>query len=140
MKELPESKIQGLITEAKKAREKAYAPYSKFDVGAALLTKGGKIYHGSNVENAVYRLGLCAEQSALVKAVEDGNRGDDFVAIAVVADTAEGVTPCGGCRQMMIEFNHELIVIMANLAGDYRVAVANELLPFSFSNETAKLV
>ena len=140
MEELSESKIQELIAEAKEARKKAYAKYSRFDVGAALLTKSGRIYHGANVENAVYRLGLCAEQSALLKAVEDGNRDDDFVAIAVVADTPQGVTPCGGCRQMMIEFNDELIVIMANLAGDYRVAVANELLPFSFSNDTANLI
>ncbi|MGD8458249.1 MAG: cytidine deaminase [Anaerolineales bacterium] len=140
MKELSESKIHELIKEAKKAREKAYARYSKFDVGAALLMKDGKIYHGANIENAVYRLGLCAEQAALLKAVEDGHRNDDFVAIAVVGDTEEGITPCGGCRQMMIEFNPGLIVVMANLAGDYRVAAANELLPFSFSNDTANLV
>ncbi|MDF4756131.1 cytidine deaminase, partial [Vibrio parahaemolyticus] len=89
------------IEEANKMLSKAYIPYSKFPVGAALVTKEGKIYTGCNIENASYGLCNCAERTALFKAVSEGDK--EFVAIAIVADTKRPVPPCGACRQVMVE-------------------------------------
>jgi len=108
---------EALIAKAMEAREKAHAPYSNFAVGAALLAKSGRVYTGCNVENASYGLSICAERAAVFKAVSEGER--EFEAIAVV--TEKGVTPCGACRQVLIEFGEDIQVIVANGAGEYRI-------------------
>ncbi|MFQ5813106.1 MAG: cytidine deaminase [Anaerolineae bacterium] len=120
-----------LIAKAMEARGKAYAPYSDFAVGAALLARSGRVYTGCNVENASYGLSICAERTAVFKAVSEGER--DFEAIAVV--TEKGVTPCGACRQMLMEFGEDIQVIAANEAGEYRVFGLQELLPEAFTSE-----
>lgn len=120
-----------LIDRAKAAREHAYAPYSHFPVGAALLGKSGRVYTGCNVENASYPAGICAERCAIAKAVSEGER--DFLAIAVVADTAGPCAPCGMCRQVLAEFGHDLQVVMANLEGDVRILTASQCLPGAFT-------
>ena len=119
-----------LIAIAKKYSERAYAPYSKFKVGAALLAKSGKVYGGCNVENAAYPVGICAERVALGSAVAGGER--DFIAIAVVAESPAPCSPCGMCRQALAEFPPERI-IMANLSGEVIVLTPAELLPHIFS-------
>ncbi len=125
-------KREELLEMAKKARENAYAPYSNFKVGAALMTKDGRVFTGANVENASYGLSMCAERVALFKAVSEGYR--DFEAIAVVADTDGPVSPCGACRQVLSEFG-DMDVIMANMKGDVKVMKLSELLPESFTPE-----
>ena len=122
---------EDLITKATKAREKAHAPYSDFAVGAALLAKSGRVYTGCNVENASYGLSICAERTAVFKAVSEGER--DFEAIAVV--TVNGVTPCGACRQVLMEFGEDIQVIVADEGGEYRVVTLHELLPEAFIPE-----
>lgn len=119
-----------LIACAIKAREYAYAPYSEFKVGAAVQTKSGRIYSGCNIENSSYGLSNCAERTAIFKAVSDGEQ--QFVAIAVVADTTEPVSPCGACRQVMAEFGIEKI-ILTNLSGKRKVMTLEEILPFYFA-------
>ncbi|MGG3738880.1 cytidine deaminase [Aeribacillus pallidus] len=127
-------KIEQLIEEAKKAREKAYAPYSKFQVGAALLTEDGKLYHGCNIENAAYSLCNCAERTALFTAYSEGVR--NFKAMAVVADTNRPVPPCGACRQVISELcPPKMKVILTNLKGDVQEMTVEELLPGAFSPE-----
>ncbi len=121
-----------LLEMAKKARENAYAPYSNFKVGAAIITEDGKVFTGANVENASYGLSICAERVALFKAVSEGYR--KFKAIAVVADTDGPVSPCGACRQVLSEFG-DMDVIMANVKGDMKVMKLSELLPESFTPE-----
>ncbi|MBB3256938.1 cytidine deaminase [Paraburkholderia bannensis] len=124
---------QTLIDAAKAAREKAYAPYSRFKVGAALQTKDGKVFHGCNVENASYGLCNCAERTALFAAIAAGYRPGDFAAMAVVAQTDGPVAPCGACRQVMIELGTPALeVILVNLKGDVRVTSADALLPEAF--------
>ncbi|GGF09700.1 cytidine deaminase [Halobacillus andaensis] len=123
---------QNLIDEAKKIREKAYTPYSKFNVGAALLTKDGTLYTGCNIENAAYPVTCCAERVAIFKAISDGHH--EFSEIAVVADTERPVPPCGSCRQVMSEFfDPELNIYLTNLNGALKTVKMSELLPFSFS-------
>jgi len=119
-----------LIELAKQAREHAYAPYSHFKVGAALLTRSGKVYTACNIENASYGLTICAERVALFKAISEGER--EFTKIAVVADVDGYCAPCGACRQVMREFGKQIEVIMANLAGMYTVQTIDELLPGAF--------
>lgn len=119
-----------LINEAKKAREFAYAPYSKFKVGAAVLTVSGKIYTGCNIENASYGLCNCAERTAIFKAVSEGER--EFAALAVIADTKKPTAPCGACRQVIAEFNIPKI-ILANVKDAHMVLSLAELLPYSFT-------
>ena len=118
-----------LIQTALKAREAAYAPYSGYSVGAAVLTETGKTFDGGNIENAVYPLTICAERTAIFKAVSAGEK--DFRAIAVA--TKNGGTPCGACRQVMAEFGLQTIVLVADASGklinEFTVA---ELLPNSF--------
>jgi cytidine deaminase len=120
---------QKLVKTAIDAQKKAYAPYSNYAVGAALLTKSGKIFTGVNVENAVYPVTICAERTAVVKAVSEGEK--EFEAIAVV--TRDGGTPCGSCRQVMAEFGLEMVVLIADEKGNilYEVTVA-DLLPSAF--------
>jgi cytidine deaminase len=104
-----------LIAAARTAREHAHAPYSNFRVGAAVRAKSGRIFTGCNVENATYGLTLCAERVAIFKAVSEGERG--FDAVAVVADTDTLTPPCGACRQILWEFCGDAEVILANLGG-----------------------
>nr|WP_274376921.1 cytidine deaminase [Desulforamulus reducens] len=122
-----------LIEMAKEAREKAYVPYSKFKVGAALLTQEGKVFTGCNVENASFGLTCCAERTAIFKAVSEGNR--EFVALAVIADVPTLCSPCGACRQVMAEFAGDMKVHMANLHGQYKTITVSELLPGYFTAE-----
>jgi len=114
-----------LIALAAQARARAYAPYSQFAVGAALLAKSGRVYTACNVENVSYGLSVCAERAAVFKAVSEGER--EFEAIAVVTET--GVTPCGACRQVLREFGEDIRVIVADASGRYRVFSLRELLP-----------
>ncbi|WP_096201304.1 cytidine deaminase [Bacillus sp. FJAT-45350] len=125
---------QQLMHEAKKAMGKAYVPYSKFQVGAALLTKDGKTYHGCNVENASYGLTNCAERTALFKAISEGDK--EFAAIAIVADTNRPVPPCGACRQVLSELcPPDMKVILTNLHGEVQEMTVSELLPGAFTAE-----
>lgn len=121
---------QELLNVALSARERAYAPYSKFLVGAAVLAKSGKIYTGCNIENASYGLTVCAERNALFSAVGAGER--EFIALCVVGDTEAPISPCGACRQVMAEFKVPRI-ILANLKGDVKEYALEELLPYGFS-------
>jgi cytidine deaminase len=123
-----------LIEESKKAREKAYVPYSNFQVGAALLTTDGKVYHGCNIENAAYSMCNCAERTALFKAYSEGDR--DFKMLAVVADTDRPCSPCGACRQVISELcPSDMKVILSNLKGDILEITVAELLPGAFTPE-----
>ena len=116
-----------LIEAARAARKHAYAPYSHFAVGAAVLTGSGKTFVGCNVENLSFRLTVCAEQAALAAAVAAGRR--DITAVAVIADSKEPALPCGGCRQMLAEFNPKLQVIASTLDGRTQTYSLEELLP-----------
>jgi cytidine deaminase len=121
-----------LVAQARQARERAYAPYSNFPVGAALLGRSGRVFTAGNVENAAYPLVTCAERAAVTKAVSEGER--DFEAIAVV--TSSGATPCGACRQILAEFARpegDLRVIVADLEGHTRTFTIAELLPERFT-------
>lgn len=120
---------QKLVHMAMEVRELAYAPYSNYRVGAALITRSGKIFTGVNVENAAYPTGTCAERVAVFKAVSEGER--EFVALAVV--TGNGGMPCGACRQVMAEFGLDLKVLIADADGKLRQEAAlSELLPGAF--------
>ncbi|KAF2959682.1 cytidine deaminase [Thermotoga sp. 38H-to] len=119
-----------LVKMALEARKKAYAKYSGFRVGAALLTKGGKIYTGVNVENSSYGLTVCAERVAVFKAVSEGER--EFMAIAIASDSPDKTTPCGACRQVLYEFSDDLDVIMADKDGNFEVVKLKDLLPRGF--------
>ncbi|WP_332692893.1 cytidine deaminase [Halalkalibacter lacteus] len=123
-----------LVEEAIKAREKAYAPYSKFKVGAALLTKDGKVIHGCNIENAAYSMCNCAERSAIFNAYSAGEK--ELTMLAVVADTSRPVPPCGACRQVISELcSSDMTVILSNLNGDKHEITVHDLLPGAFSPE-----
>jgi cytidine deaminase len=123
-----------LVKKAIEARGNAYAPYSEYSVGAALLGESGRVYTGSNVENAVYPLTTCAERTAVVKAVSEGERR--FIAIAVA--TENGGAPCGACRQVLREFGKRTIVLIADIEGNYRETCIGDLLPDSFSRKELK--
>ena len=126
-----EAQLQALLAAARAAREQAYAPYSHFKVGAAVLDLQGRIHAGCNVENAAYPQGLCAEANALAHMVMAGGR--QVQAVVVVGDAPEPVTPCGGCRQKIREFAGEgAVVIAADLEKVRGRYVLGELLPFSF--------
>ncbi|MBI3600155.1 MAG: cytidine deaminase [Nitrospinae bacterium] len=122
--------MDNLIAEAKKARENAYAPYSKFKVGAAVLTGDGKIFTGCNVENSSYGLSICAERTAIFNAVSAGYK--EFTKIVVVTDIDPPASPCGACRQVIFEFGDDIEVIMANLKGDVKIKKIDELLKDGF--------
>jgi cytidine deaminase len=123
--------MQDLISEATRARNNAVAPFSKFKVGAALQTKGGKVYRGCNVENCSYGLTVCAERVALLSALAAGER--DFTAIAVVTQSEEPSTPCGPCRQLMWEYCGDIDVALANLAGQHVDYKLSTLFPHPFA-------
>jgi len=119
-----------LVAAAAEARSRAYAPYSNYPVGAALLTESGKVYVGANVENAAYGHAMCAERVALFRSVAEGERR--FRALAVV--TAGGASPCGACRQVLREFDDgNLLVIMSDDGGNSRATTLGALLPDSFT-------
>ncbi|WP_050613893.1 cytidine deaminase [Bacillus testis] len=123
-----------LVEQAIQARESAYTPYSKFNVGAAVLTKNDKVFLGCNIENASYGLANCAERTALFKAVSENET--EFEAIAIVADTDGPVSPCGACRQVMAEFfDAHTKIYLANLKGDLQETSMDELLPGYFSSK-----
>ncbi len=122
-----------LIEIAIEARERSYSPYSHFAVGAALLCKDGAVYIGANIENSSYPLCMCAERNALYNAMMDGKTSEDFLALAVVADTEGPCSPCGACRQVISElFPEDKPIYMSNLHGDVKETSAKELLPFAF--------
>ena len=126
---------KSLIREAVEAKEMAYAPYSHFRVGAALVTKSGKIYRGCNIENVAFTPTNCAERTAFFKAVSEGEK--EFAAIAVTGDADDYLYPCGVCRQVMVEFCdlQEFKVIVANTEDDYKVFSLGELVPGAFNSE-----
>ncbi len=121
---------QELLEAAKAATENAYAPYSGFRVGAALLCEDGSVVTGCNVENASYSLTLCAERTAIFKAISDGKRS--YRCIAVYVDSEEVFPPCGACRQVIYEFSPEIPVIYGNKHGCVKTDIAS-LLPGAFS-------
>ena len=119
-----------LVAAAAIARSRAFAPYSKFHVGAALETADGAIVMGCNVESASYGLTMCAERTAIFKGVSEGLRR--FVKVAVVTDTDAPTPPCGACRQLLWEFAPDAVVLLANLKGDVLKFTVRELLPAAF--------
>ena len=121
---------QQLLREAKKAREAAYAPYSKFKVGAAVRTRAGNVYTGCNVENASYGLSMCAERIAIFKAVTAGDT--DITDIALLTDTPTPSSLCGACRQVLFQFGKSSRVVAGNLEGSVVVSSVSELLPHPF--------
>lgn len=124
-----------LLSMAEKAKEAAYVPYSDFRVGAALLTKGGNIYTGCNVENASYGATCCAERVAVFKAVSEGER--EFEAIAI-SGGSKYTYPCGICRQVLVEFNPDMLVIVGDSNEDYKEYRASSLLPEFFGPKELK--
>ena len=132
-------KHEKLISEAKNARKLSYSPYSRFKVGASLLTKDGKVFVGANIENASYPLCMCAERNALYNAMMNGYKKDDFEALAVCAESDEPCSPCGACRQVISElFPKNAPIYMCNTKGDVKETTIEELLPFAFSDEDLK--
>ncbi|MBM7691000.1 cytidine deaminase [Peribacillus deserti] len=124
--------VKQLINEAITARKQAYAAYSGFQVGAAILTSSQKVFHGCNIENASYGLTNCAERTAIFKAISEGHK--EFEAIAIVGDTDGPISPCGACRQVLAEFcKPETQIILADLKGQSVVTTINELLPGYFT-------
>jgi cytidine deaminase len=124
------SGYETLIAAARQARDNAHAPFSNFRVGAAVRAKSGRIYGGCNVENASYGLSCCAERVAIFKAVSEGERGFDAIAVVTDADTL--TPPCGACRQIIWEFCGDVPVILADLAGNSEQMRSGELLPRPF--------
>ena len=125
-----------LVCKAIEARDLSYSPYSKFAVGAAILTSDGEVYLGTNIENASYGLAMCAERNALYNAYCHGVAQEDIEALAIVADTNLPVSPCGACRQVISElFPSDKPIFLANLKGDIKETSVEELLPYSFDSE-----
>ena len=128
-----------LVQKANEARSLSYSPYSRFAVGAALLTKDGKVFLGANVENSSYPLCMCAERNALYHAMMNGYKKSDFVALALSADTEGPCSPCGACRQVISElFPKDGLIIMSNIKGDVQETNVEELLPYAFSGDDLK--
>lgn len=123
---------QELCQKAIEMMDMAYIPYSQFPVGAALECSDGTVYTGCNIENAAYGVTICAERTAIFKAVSEGRR--DFVRIAVAGKSKDFCVPCGSCRQVMMEFAPELEVICLNGAGESRRFALRELLPYGFDH------
>ncbi|WP_442871307.1 cytidine deaminase [Anaerotignum sp.] len=125
-----------LVLLAKEAMEKAYAPYSKFKVGAALLAKNGEVFLGCNVENASYGATICAERTAITKAISEGVK--EFEKIAIVASSGDYAAPCGICRQVLYEFLPDGEVILDSDHEGMKVMSLKELLPMGFRGEDIK--
>ncbi|KAL7407308.1 hypothetical protein ABVT39_006635 [Epinephelus coioides] len=133
-RDLSQETVKRLILQSQKAKQQAYCPYSKFRVGAALLTLDNCVFTGCNVENACYNLGLCAERTAISKAVSEGYRS--FKAIAIASDLNDQfISPCGGCRQFIREFGSNWDVYLSKPDGSYLKMTVDELLPVSFGPE-----
>ncbi|XP_046556682.1 cytidine deaminase-like [Haliotis rubra] len=130
MPEYSEEQLQSLLEKSHEMKKMAYCPYSKFRVGAALLTADGKVLTGCNVENASYGLTICAERTAIVKAVSKGHR--KFAAIAIASDMKEMIVPCGLCRQSLVEFGVDWDVYMTKPDMTYELMKVKELVPLAF--------
>ena len=128
--------LKNLIEAAGNVREKAFAPYSNFRVGAAVQTRNGKVYTGCNIENASYGLTMCAERVAIFKAISEGEK--EFTSLAVVADTEDLTPPCGSCRQIIWEFCGDVPVTLSNLQGKTETVPMSELLPRAFDTKFLK--
>jgi cytidine deaminase len=128
--------MKDLIEQARKARENAHAPFSNFKVGAALLTKSGAIITGCNIENASYGLTMCAERVAIFKAISEGEK--KFEHLAIVADTDNLTPPCGACRQIIWEFCGDVEIVLANLQGETETFQMSDLLPKAFDAKFLK--
>lgn len=134
MKEINRFEIAKMIGLAAEARERAYAEYSHFRVGACLKAKSGAYYLGCNIENASYTPTVCAERTAMFKAVYEGER--EFEALAIISDSEKYTSPCGVCRQVLAEFcSGDMPVILADKNGDYTVLSLGELLPLAFTKK-----
>ena len=128
------TKKEQVIKAAQEAAENAYVPYSQFRVGAALLTKNGRIFQGCNIENASFGLTNCAERTAFFKAVSEGNVS--FSHLVVAGNTEEPISPCGACRQVMVEFcKPDMPVTLVNTKGDIKETTVSGLLPYSFESD-----
>ena len=127
---IDETTVAILIKKAREIQQNAYAPYSHFSVGAALLTDDNRIYTGCNVENASYGLTVCAERNAIYSAVAEGCR--IFRVLAIVGEAVDWITPCGACRQVMEEF-HIPEIILTKSDDTYKIVTLRELLPHAFS-------
>ena len=125
-----------LLHKAKQARTLSYSPYSHFAVGAALECADGSVFCGANIENASFPLGMCAERNAIYHALMRGKKKEDFVSLAIVADTDEPCSPCGACRQVLWElFPLDAPIYLGNLKNEIKHVTAKELLPFAFNGE-----
>ena len=130
---MDEQRRQTLIKEATDMLGKAYVPYSKFPVGAALSTKDGQIFTGCNIENASYPLTNCAERTAMFKAVSEGQRSFDY--LVVTGNTEGPISPCGACRQVLVEFcEPDMPVLLTNKKGKVKETTVSELLPGAFQS------
>jgi len=127
------TKRKELLRIATDAGRRAYAPYSNFRVGAALLTAAGKVYSGCNIENSSYGLTICAERTAIFKAISEGER--NFKAIAIVADDPDFTPPCGACRQVLFDLAGNIDIILVNDRGKMKVIKLKELLPMAFDSK-----
>jgi cytidine deaminase len=132
MKKKPD--LEELITIAEEARKRAYAPYSDFLVGAALLGESGTIYSGCNVENSSFGLSICAERVALFKAISEGEKKIQM--LVLVTDTEEPVQPCGACCQVMAEFNNDMLIVSSNLKGLKEEKRLSEIFPKPFQKDS----
>ena len=125
-----------LLDKAKQARALSYSPYSHFAVGAALECADGSVFCGANIENASFPLGMCAERNAIYHALMRGKKKEDFVSLAIGADTDEPWSPCGACRQVLWElFPLDAPIYLGNLKNEIKHVTAKELLPFAFNGE-----
>ncbi len=125
-----------LIEAAKDARSLSYSPYSHFAVGAAVLSKDGRIFKGGNVENSSYPLSLCAERNAIANAMMNGVKAGDIISIAIIADTDDVCAPCGACRQVISELlDPNAKIYLANLKGDVKETNIEGILPFAFGKK-----
>lgn len=133
MQLLDEAEIKQLLQHAKQAMDRAYTPYSHFNVGAALLTDDGTIVYGCNIENVAYGPSNCAERTALFSAIAQGHKPRTFKAMAVIGDTPEPITPCGVCRQVMLELiKEDTPIYLGNLNGQWKNTTVKALLPDGF--------
>jgi cytidine deaminase len=131
-----ENDLDRLIEKAKEARKKAYASYSNFLVGAAVIGGSGKIFTGCNIENSSFGLTICAERVALFKAVSEGEK--EVKILALVTDTQTPVWPCGACRQVLAEFDRELLIVSSNLKGQKEEKKLSEIFPEAFDKRSMK--
>ena len=127
------SRKEELIAVANASRRRAYAPYSRFRVGAAIEATSGRVYTGCNIENSSYGLTICAERTAIFKAISEGER--NFRAIAIVADDSDFTPPCGACRQVLFDLAGNIDIIMTNAKGRIRVTKLKNLLPMAFDSK-----